>query len=144
MRIPGFTLIEMLLSVALLAMMAGILAPVYHAFRVRNDLDVAAMTIAQNFRRAALAAEARDGASTWGVHIQPGAITLFRGTSYASRVTASDEVSELPADIAPSGLSETVFALMTGFPQSVGTVTLTSNTNETRIITINAKGAISY
>lgn len=140
----GFTLLEVLLSLATIAGIAGISMPIYQSFQVRNDLDIAATTMAQSFRRAQVLAKASDGDASWGVHIQSGSITLFKGTSFAARDTTLDEIFVVPTSITPSGVSEIVFAKFTGLPTATGTTTLTSSINETRTITINGKGMVSY
>ncbi len=143
-RNRGFTLLEMLLSVAILALLAGLGAPIYQSFQVRDDLDIAANTIAGSLRRAQVLSQAVAGDTSWGLSVQSGAITLFRGASYASRSANFDEVFDLPGSIVPSGISEIVYDKFTGEPQVTGTVTLTSNANEIRNITINEKGTITY
>ena len=140
----GFTLLEVLLSVAIIGIMAGISVPVYQSLQVRNDLDIGATAVTQSARRAQILAQASDGDIGWGVYIQSGFITLFKGASYATRDNVYDEVFDLPVSITPSGMSEIVYIKFTGMPQAVGTVTLTSNANETRTISINAKGTISF
>lgn len=85
-----------------------------------------------------------DGDTTWGVKVQSGSIVLFKGATYAGRDPAFDEVFNMPGTITPSGLGEVVFAKFSGEPQAMGTVTLTSSTSETRTITINEKGTITY
>ena len=140
----GFTLIEVLLSVALLSLIIGIRGPVYQALQVRNDLDIATNTVTQLLRRAQVLSQAADGDISWGVSIQGGAITLFRGMSFAARDASFDETFDLPGSIVPSGLEEVVFAKFLGIPQTTGTVTLTASINEVRTITINEKGAIIY
>lgn len=140
----GFTLIELLLSVSVIMIIAGMSVPIYQSFQVRNDLDIAAVTIAQSLRRAQVQAQAVDSDTNWGVDIRTGSITVFKGVSYATRDTAFDELFDVPTSITPSGASEVVFAKFTGAPQTTGTITLTSNANETRAITINAKGTVDY
>ena len=140
----GFTLLEVLLSLAAIALISGISIPLYQSFQVRNDLDIAATTYAQSLRRAQILAQAMDGDIAWGVYMTSGSITLFRGISYVSRDSNFDEVFEIPASITPSGISEIIFTKFTGLPQTTGSVTLTSTINETRVITINARGTISY
>ncbi len=144
MKNAGFTLLEVLLSVAAIAIIAGISVPIYQSFQVRNDLDIATVTIAQAFRRAQLLSQAVDGDTGWGVFVQSGSITLFKGISYAARDTAFDEIFEVPTNITPTGVSEIVFTKFTGNPQTTGTIILTSSTNETRSIIINAKGMVNY
>lgn len=133
-----------MLSIAAIGIIAGISVPIYQSFQVRNDLDIATITIAQTLRRAQALSQSVDGDTSWGVFIQSGSITLFKGVSYAGRDTNFDEVFDVPTSIIPSGLYEIVFVKFTGLPQTDGAITLTSNTNETRIITINAKGTVSY
>lgn len=140
----GFTLIEVLMAVATIGLIAGIGVPVYQSFQVRNDLDIAATSFVQSLRRAQILAGAVDGDTGWGVRIQLGSITLFRGASYVARDATFDEVFQAPTGIAPSGAQEIVFAKFTGLPETTGTTVLTSNTNETRTITINTKGTVSY
>ena len=137
-------MVEVMLSLAIIAALAGISAPIYQSFQVRNDLDIAGVTIAQSLRRAQVLSEAVDGDTTWGVDIRSGSITLYKGASYATRDTTFDELFDMPTSITPSGLSGIVFAKFTGLPQTTGTVTLTSNANETRTITVNSKGSVSY
>ena len=140
----GFTLLEILLSIALIALLAGIAAPVYVSFQVRNDLDIAATTVVQTFRRAQLLSQAVDGDTVWGMNVQSGSITLFQGVSYAARNTNFDEIFDMPESIAPGGLQEVVFSKFSGNPQTTGTTTLTSSNNEVRTINLNEKGTINY
>ena len=140
----GITLIEVTLSIALIAIIAGISVPVYQSFQARNDLDIATVTIAHSLRRAQLLSQASDGDTNWGVVVQSTAISLFKGISYAARDASYDEIFDLPGSLAPSGVSEIVFTKFTGLPQTTGTIIITSNTNEARSITINQKGAVSY
>ncbi|MEN9342033.1 MAG: hypothetical protein RIQ54_289 [Candidatus Parcubacteria bacterium] len=86
----GFSLVEILLSLALLALVAGIGAPLFVSFQNRNDLDVASVTLVHAMRRAQLLARAVSQDSDWGVSIGTSTITLFQGSSYAARVVASD------------------------------------------------------
>jgi prepilin-type N-terminal cleavage/methylation domain-containing protein len=144
MKNAGFTLIELLLSVSVITIIAGTSVPIYQSFQVRNDLDIATVSTAQSLRRAEILATAVDGEISWGVKIQSGNIAVFKGVSYAARDAAFDEIFDMPTSIIPSGVSEIVFAKFTGVPQTAGTITLTSNANETRTITINAKGMVSY
>lgn len=139
----GFTLIEMLLSVALIGALAGLSLPFSLRLAGKSDLDIAMITASQSFRRAQVLATASDGDTSWGLNVQSGSITLFKGASYASRDTTVDEVFTLSTSITPSGLTEVVFNKFTGLPQSTGTLTLTTN-SDSQTITLNAKGVVSY
>jgi prepilin-type N-terminal cleavage/methylation domain-containing protein len=139
----GFTLLEVLLSVALIGIISSIGAVVYQQLQGRNDLDVAAAAVATNFRRAQTLSRAVDGDTTWGVRADTGAVTLFRGASYATRVAAFDEVTSISPTLTPSGFQEVVFAKFTGAPATTGTLTLTGS-NGIRTITLNAQGTVIY
>ena len=140
----GFTLLEVLLSVALIAAIAGMSIPIYLSFQNRNELDIASVTVAQTLRRAQVLAQASDGDSSWGVHMGSTTITLFQGASYATRSSGFDEVFQVPENIESSGLTEVVFEKFTGTPNTTGTLTYTSPANETREITLNSEGMVQY
>lgn len=140
----GFTLIELLISIALVSVVTVAAIPIYREVQSRNDLDIAANTVAQTIRRAQVLAQGMDGDTSWGVNAAAGAVTLFRGASFAARDTAYDEVFDVPSVITPSGLTEVVLTKFTGAPITTGTLTLTGLQSEARTITINAKGTITY
>lgn len=144
MKKPAFTLIEILMSIAIIAIISAIGIPVYQSFQTRNDLDVATVTVVQSLRRAQILAQASDGDSSWGVYATSGSIIIFKGTSYSGRSTSSDEVFVVPASINPATSSEYIYNKFSGLPTATGTINLISITNESRNITINSKGTVSY
>lgn len=140
----GFTMLEVSLSLSILAMIFGMTMPLYRTFMVRNDLDLAVTTFVQDLRRAQTLSQITDGDSVWGVHVATGSILIYKGSSYALRDQALDEDTSMPLSISVSGLTNVTFAKQTGLPQSIGTTTFISNTNETRNVTINQKGMVDY
>jgi prepilin-type N-terminal cleavage/methylation domain-containing protein len=144
MRERGFTLLEVLLSVAILTMITGISLPILASLNNRNDLDVVTQNVAMQLRRAQSYARAVKQDSQWGVRVQAGSATLFKGSSYASRDSGYDEEVTVPAAIVPSGLSEVVFTKLTAAPSASGTITLTLQPNDIRTVTLNAKGMVAY
>jgi prepilin-type N-terminal cleavage/methylation domain-containing protein len=50
--LQGFTMIEVALSLSILAIMFAMSMPMYRIFMIRNDLDIATMNLVQNLRRA--------------------------------------------------------------------------------------------
>ena len=142
-RQRGFTLLELLLSISLIAVLAGLSMPIYQSFQANNDLDVTINTAVQSLRRAQTLSREVSLDDNWGVYIDNTQIIIFKGISFSElgRDTGYDEVFEIPINTNISGLSEVVFEKMTGFPQSedVGTITIGS-----RNIYINDKGVVSY
>lgn len=139
----GFTLLEVLLTVATIAVLAGFSLPVFRTMLTKNDLDVATVTVAQTLRRAQVLSQAVDGDTTWGVKVQSGSITLFKGTSFASRDTNFDEVTSIPTSIGIGGVNEVAYTKFAGLPQPTGSTTL-SISNDAKTLTINEKGMVSY
>ena len=140
----GFTLVEMLLSVAILTALVGMSLPLYTTFVQRNDLDITAESVAVALRRAETYARAVQYDSTWSIELQSSSVTLFQGTNFAGRNTSYDETLSLPGSITLSGLSEIQFAKFSATPNTTGNIVLTSNTNDTRTISVNAKGMVDY
>ena len=144
MNQSGFTLIEVLLSVTIIAMLVGVSLPVYETYARRNDLDITAQGTAAMLRRAATYARAVNDDSVWSVKIEATQLTLFQGTNFVSRDTTNDEVIQIPGSIVPSGVNEVQFAKLSATPSTTGSITLTSSTNDVRTVTINAKGSVDY
>jgi prepilin-type N-terminal cleavage/methylation domain-containing protein len=144
MRRPAFTLIEILLSLSVIAILAGVLAPVYLSFQTRNDIDIAAGAVTRTLRRAQQLSFNSEGDSAWGMNLASGEVVLFKGASYAARDSAYDEIFSIPTNISFTGTSSVVFSKFYGLPGAATTINLTSVNNETKTININAKGSISY
>ncbi|MDP3724312.1 MAG: hypothetical protein Q8R11_01620 [bacterium] len=135
-------MLELLLVSSILGILAALSIPVGRTLLLQNDLRLAAVSAIQSMRRAQVLSQASDSDNSWGVSVQPGAITLFQGSSFASRNTPLDEATILPSTIAVTGLTEVVFDRFTGTPQQTGTLTL-SNETTTSVLTLNAKGMVS-
>lgn len=140
----GFSLIELLLSIAIIAILTGLSLPIYASFQNRNDLDLKTEGIASTLRRAQTYARGVKNDDQWGVRVQSTAITLFKGSVFASRDTAYDEPVAIPTGMTVSGLTEVLFSKLSGAPNTTGTITLTTSASDSKVITINAKGMVSY
>lgn len=140
----GFTLLEVMLSIAIIAILTGLSVLVYQGLQQRNELDVAVNNITGSLRRAQILSQAVDGDTTWGVKVQSGNIISFKGASFALRDTTYDESFDLPSNISIEGVSEIVYNKFTGLPQTAGNLTLTSEVSETKTIILNAKGMVDY
>jgi prepilin-type N-terminal cleavage/methylation domain-containing protein len=143
-KVGGFTLLEVLLVVAVIGAIGLISTPVYQAAYGRANLRAVTIHTAQAARRAQLQAQAVVSDAQWGIALQSGSLTLFRGATFASRVTADDEIYSFPTNITSSGPTEVVYSKMAGMPSTTGTITFTSSSGETKTVTINAKGTITY
>jgi len=122
----GFTLVEALLVLALLAIVVAISMPLYQNLQVRTDLNNQANITAQTLL------------------IASSSINLFSGNSYAARDINYDEVFSLPNSISPATSTELVFSKYWGLPNATATVTFYSVNNESRILGVNSQGTINY
>ncbi len=145
-RQRGFTLIEVLLSIALIAILTGTTSIVYFSLLGRNSLDIAAWTTAQTIRRAQVLSQANAGNSGWGVHTQTGSVTLFKGSTYNSS-DASNEVANIETNIT-TPTTDFKFDRSTGLPTTTApasafSIKLTGTQGDSRTITLNTKGMVS-
>lgn len=144
MNSKGFTMVELLLSVAILTALTGLSLPLYESFNRRNDLDLTTHSVAAAIRRAEAYSRGARGDSAWGVEFLSTGITLFKGTTYSSRDTSFDETLSLPGSVTASGLTELTFTKLSGQPNTTGSLTLQSTTNTSRTITVNVEGMVDY
>lgn len=140
----GFSIIEILLSVALIGLLAGIAVPLLQSFGVKNDLDLALTTIAQTLRRAQALAQGVSGDAGWGVAVGTSTITLFHGSDFAVRNPDFDEVFDLSSALAATGTTQFAFQRLTGEPTTSGTLILNAASNKFGTLTVNEKGMIRF
>ncbi len=138
-------MLEMLLSIAIIGIIAGLSAPVFVAYSNRQDLAQAEKNIADALRRAQQYSSQERGNSQWGVRFQTGSVTVFKGASYAARDAGFDEIDTLPSTITMSYSGDIVFSQLYGLPNTTLTQVLTSSLESTtQTVTMNAKGVVEY
>ena len=140
----GFSILEMLLSISIIALIGALATPVFQSFQNRSDLNVAVGALAQNARRAQVLALGNTHETNWGVSVSNGEILMFSGTSSTTRNSQYDEIFAISPSLTITGQSEFIFNKTTGLVSATGTVTLTSVNNESRNLSINRKGIIDY
>jgi prepilin-type N-terminal cleavage/methylation domain-containing protein len=139
----GFTLIEMLLAIALLTVFSGASYALYSNVSDRGQMDIAIESSEALLRKAMILSSAVEGDSEWGVYFDRPYTTLFKGSSFDGRDASYDEIIELP-DFSLDGDVEYVFEKVSGNPISPGTVEFTNeNNDDVRQLTINEKGQIT-
>lgn len=142
-RIRGFTLIELIIILALISITAFLSVSFYSRYLLQNEVDntvdriVAALKKAQIY---SMTGKANNG--SWGVRYGSGNITLFQGDSFTSRNPALDENFALNNNISITGFTEQVFKYKTGTISSSLSFTISGN-NNTKTVTLNPQGRIS-
>lgn len=143
-KVKSFTLLEVLLVIAIIVIISAFSLPIYQLLTVKSDLDTTASNVAQILRRAQLLSQGVVGDSNWGVKVQKGSLTLYKGTSFSSRDTSADELTTLPPEVDVTGSNEVNFGKFYGLPQNSGTITLSAPHFENKNVSINEKGTVSY
>lgn len=145
----GVTLLEMIIALAIVALVAVLAAGVFSSFRTNNVLTTADSIVIGLLRDAHGRTMASQSNSNYGVHFESTQAVLFKGDVY----NAADPLNEaylLPSDIEISSISltgggnEVVFTRLYGKTASPGTVTLRSKSDnsKTRVITVLSTGGI--
>ncbi len=139
----GFTLIEVLLVVGVLAILLTLAIPVTIDFYKSQQLDTHTQGIIQTLRRAQLKAMSIEEDSSFGVFLTNDNYILFRGNSFATRDAAFDEIFDLPVVITvQDSPKDVVFSKFEGKPNAIGSIIL-SNDGLIQVININEIGRIN-
>ncbi|NQV13368.1 MAG: hypothetical protein HQ530_03635 [Parcubacteria group bacterium] len=109
--------------------------------RVKIDVEAAQTSVAESLRRAETLARASQGDSAWGVYVQSSGLTIFKGSNYAGRDLAADEITEFAERVSVAQNYEVVFTKMVAEPQWTGTISLSAG-GITRSVDVGVKGVI--
>ncbi len=137
----GFTLIEILLTMSLVAIVGLLSAPFYGRFIVSQEVGVALDELEGSLRKAQAYAMVGKNDARWGVSVDADRITLFQGDSYVGRNAAFDEVYDIQGGVVITGVGEVIFSRVTGRPDTTPTVTVSGN-GVTEIFVMNSEGVL--
>lgn len=143
MNKTGFTLIEVLLVIVLIATITAFSVPVFSSLVASTELNESVDKVVHSLRRAQLLSEAQSEDSIWGVFIDTNKAVIFAGSTYATRNTNFDEEYSFNEQINVSGVTEVSFSKLDGEPSVTGLTTL-ENSFGSHEITINNEGVITY
>jgi len=150
-KIKGFTLVELILVVALFLTVFGGTAISLSSFLNRSDLDQTTKEVVQMLRQAQGYSMAHYQDSSWGVYLEDTAnrLTFFQGSSYAARVPSFDRVTELSTSLDLMSISligggnEIVFTKGKGETTGVGSFVIQEiSSGNQKTLTLNAYGQI--
>ena len=138
----GFTLIELIIVIALISILGFLSTGFYSRFYNQNAVGVVADELTQELRKAQIYAMTGKQNVNWGVHNNTTSIILFQGSTFAGRNTAFDETFTVNSNIAITGLTDLIFSRMTGTPSATPTIII-SSANNTMTITVNSQGVVN-
>lgn len=146
----GFTLLELVMVVAIVAILAGIIISSFSGFRNSKVLDTASeesLALLSEARGSTLAG--KDGYQ-YGVHLDAGQMVMYRGATYTNgdvnnKVSTLDSALEIVNITLTGGGSNILFDRITGKTVQPGTfvIRIKSDTAKTRTMTVNGTGVVS-
>jgi prepilin-type N-terminal cleavage/methylation domain-containing protein len=141
----GFTLPELLITIAIIVIISAAAIPIYGNLQVKSQINESTSLIIQTIRTAKEKSMVRVNSSGHGVWFAADSFTLYAGSSYTGRDTDYDRRQEVDPSVTiattlPGG--EINFSKSFGEPDSVGDITLTHDTGEVRVIDINSLGVV--
>jgi len=140
----GFTFIEVMIVIGVVALMAGLSIPIYQSFLVSSVLEDTTREVVQTLRSAQSKAMASEQLSDFGVHLEANKFVLFRGNIYNPADPENEEVI-LPTILTmiPSFGSEVVYTSISGETLDIGSISINTSQGNTRTITINSLGVVN-
>lgn len=143
----GFTMVEMLIVIALMGAALTLAAPVLDTLVQNRDLDGQTGLVADSLRQAQTAAMTGLGDGAYGVHFASDGFTYFTGTSYNAADPDnvvhgfSGFVSIIDVTLTDSG-TDVVYRDHHGVPEESGSITLTEPGGRTTLVVVGEAGLI--
>lgn len=140
----GITLLEILVVVGIVAIIAAASVVLSVSSLNQSRISTERDQLIADLRTAQSRSLTGYQDDVWGIYLESGQYTVFKGSSYAGRDTDYDQVHAVTSTITYSGNAEINFDFKEGTTSDTGTITLTeAGTGETRGISINENGRIS-
>lgn len=145
----GFSLIEILIGVAILFLIAFLAIASFTTFRQQVEIDSSSQNILSILRLARSKTLASESEDNYGVHFQSDKYVLFKGAAYDSNDSSNREYiltdSEIYSITLNGGGSDVIFNRIRGTTDEYGSVAirLIVDTSKANTININSYGQVS-
>lgn len=133
----GFTIIELILVVAIVSILAASTAPFVSRFVLLNNLEVATDKTVSTFRKAQQYAMDNKSDTTWGVCKTGNTLRLYTGTCVTPTFKEDFDLS----DVTTSGFSSITFTNKRGEPSGTVSMTITNGAGS-KTVSMNAGGGM--
>lgn len=143
----GFTVLEMMLVVAMMAAIAAFTAPLLSGTMSGNEFDAAVAEARDTLEEARSASMSGRAGGIYGVHFESGLYVLFEGEAYspADPDNVAHELSGLVGitgiDIEGGG-SDIVFRSVSGSPVGTGDIEFTDAAGAKTTVSVNEAGLV--
>ena len=87
-RQRGFSLVDMMIAIAILAMISSVIILSFAAFRAQKNLDAAVEMVMVAFSQAHLDTISSKNDSTYGIALQSDEVIYFKGATYPGEAAA--------------------------------------------------------
>lgn len=144
--LKGFTLVELLISLAIGMILVAVVTPLYGNLQVSTQLSTNSSQISQNIRLAKEKSIASLNDSAHGIKFFSDHYVLYQGSSYDLRSISNDLNYSIPSSIITTSSltnNEINFSKGLGVPNNIGTITLTHSTDGIKHIIINELGIVT-
>jgi prepilin-type N-terminal cleavage/methylation domain-containing protein len=147
----GITLIEILLVLAIVAILIAVTLPQFSKMREQQNLKNAVADVVSVLNRARSQTLASVDSSEYGVHFESGHAIIFKGTVYSAG-SADNETTDILSPVSISNVTlngtsgstgELYFSRLYGEPSKSGTITISSS-SFSKTVTISATGGVSF
>ncbi len=143
----GFTVIEVIIVIAMMGILVLIAAPFLSNSLTRSDFEIASSEAVDALREARSSAMNGKGGGRFGVHFETSQFVFFTGATY-SAVDLENVVHTYGSDVTMSNItitgggSDVHFATHKGEPTENGAIEFTIPGGETKTVTVNAVGLV--
>ncbi len=138
----GFSLVELILTVAIMTIIVSIVAPITNKQFDFFDITAERENFLSVLRRARILSITNRNSSPHGVYVATTTYTVFEGVSFAARSTSYDEVYPKLGNAVISGSNQVVFSALAA-TTSASSFTIVLN-NASSTVDVNIEGGISY
>lgn len=146
----GFTLIELIIAMAIIVIVVGVLVSPFATFRRNQILKAEAENILSLINKARSQTLAAKNDLNYGVHFSTTSTILFPGNTYdpshvANEIITLNEAVSIETIDLSGGTNEVVFNRLIGTVSATGTITvsLVSDQTKSKQIIIKATGLVS-
>jgi type II secretory pathway pseudopilin PulG len=135
----GFTVIELLLVIAIVIVLGAVAAPFLSRFYLQTNLDTTSQILVSSIRKSQAYSMDGKGGAAWGICLNGSAIRIFQGTC-ASPTTNEDY--NVPSTVTVTGLPSITFSTGRGEPSATFSATISSQIGS-HTVQINSSGALT-